>query len=727
MDPRSNYLTATALGLWVLALGFSTACIYDSSGVPPSGSVPIDASGPGVPDASSEPAIVVTRKTLSIDGDQVPAALTDFPVLVRITDSELAANAHVDGLDIFFRDGAGNVLPFERESYDGATGSLVAWVKMDLTGADQDFYMYYGDGELTEKSTPAAVFRNGFDATWHLGQEPDGAGSMLDSTEHGRHATPINMEADDLVAGNIGLAIDFNNDGADEHISSPGAVTLPDWSISAWVKRDVTGADHDIFGFGVRSGCDPSSTFLAIRADRPRSHIGCAGDLSGATTLEAGSWYHLVLTQDDSYDQRFYVNGAPDGGPADIRNGNDLSTGNEVIGASWAGGSLVSHFDGVIDEVRVSSAVRSADWILTEYNNQRPDSSFIAVGEREELVLTPRRKKLSIAGAEVPSALTGFPVLVRIVDADLATRVHPTGLDIHFEDESGQALSFERVSYDGENGALIAWVKMDLTGADQDFYVYYGDRDLTEKSAPAMVWDADFAGVWHLEASATGPYRESSGAGYDSTAIAGIARTAGHVGHGVDVAPAAPSGIVVGDVAVAGDITISAWVDADTLTNWRNIVMKRNFGNDLTEYALDAKGAAQSDPGSARFYHNSDGSGAGWRVWETGQSVLGLGSGWQYLTVTHRAGEAAVFYVDGGAAITGVQTYGSDSPARVAQPTVDTVLGGALAVPGSWNWDGQLDEVRISATARSQDWITAEYNNQKPGSTFLTAGVEEEL
>ena len=37
---------------------------------------------------------------------------------------------------------------------------------------------------------------------------------------------------------------------------------------------------------------------------------------------------------------------------------------------------------------------------------------------------------------------------------------------------------------------------------------------------------------------------------------------------------------------------------------------------------------------------------------------------------------------------------------------------------------GSIDEVRISKTARSADWIFAEYNNQKSPSTFYAVGNE---
>ena len=40
-------------------------------------------------------------------------------------------------------------------------------------------------------------------------------------------------------------------------------------------------------------------------------------------------------------------------------------------------------------------------------------------------------------------------------------------------------------------------------------------------------------------------------------------------------------------------------------------------------------------------------------------------------------------------------------------------------------FNGLIDEVRISNTARSPSWILTEYNNQNNPSTFYTIGSEQ--
>ena len=68
------------------------------------------------------------RKTLTIDHTKVAGSLTNFPVLVDVTDTDLSAKAQSDGDDVVFTDSSDDKLNHEIELYNGTTGHLVAWV-----------------------------------------------------------------------------------------------------------------------------------------------------------------------------------------------------------------------------------------------------------------------------------------------------------------------------------------------------------------------------------------------------------------------------------------------------------------------------------------------------------------------------------------------------------------------------------------------------------------------
>jgi hypothetical protein len=79
-----------------------------------------------------------------------------------------------------------------------------------------------------------------------------------------------------------------------------------------------------------------------------------------------------------SKDINWYVNGTfVDNDEASASVDADLST-EYVIGAWWDG-SFSRTFDGILDELRLSNTVRSADWIKLNYENQKSGQTFVTV------------------------------------------------------------------------------------------------------------------------------------------------------------------------------------------------------------------------------------------------------------------------------------------------------------------------------------------------------------
>ena len=73
------------------------------------------------------------RKTITINYTNVSANLTNFPVLISRTDSDLQARAQTNGYDLLFTSSDGtNKLAHEIETYTSSNGTLVAWVKVPI-------------------------------------------------------------------------------------------------------------------------------------------------------------------------------------------------------------------------------------------------------------------------------------------------------------------------------------------------------------------------------------------------------------------------------------------------------------------------------------------------------------------------------------------------------------------------------------------------------------------
>jgi len=169
------------------------------------------------------------RKKITIDSNQVPGDLNDFPLLVNINDPDLSESAQKDGDDIVFTDENGAIqLDHEIEKYDHTAGDLTAWVRIPFLNATEDtiIYMYYGNYTVGNQENPTGVWDKHFMAVYHMGDDPSasidctgGSGSfeICDSTSNVNHgdANGALNATDNLVSGQIGNAIQFYGGSAD--------------------------------------------------------------------------------------------------------------------------------------------------------------------------------------------------------------------------------------------------------------------------------------------------------------------------------------------------------------------------------------------------------------------------------------------------------------------------------------------------------------------------------
>jgi hypothetical protein len=330
------------------------------------------------------------RKLITIDHARVSgsAGLSDFPLLFSVTDANLRYTANggsagkVDGSDILFTAADGvSKLHHEVEFYDPVTGALTAWVRVPSLSSTVDtrLYVYYGNASAASQQNGAGVWDSQFRGVWHLSS---GVGTAIpDSTAHANHGAKPSAAAPAAASGKIGGAQNF--DGVADVITVPDSNSLDlasDLTISAWIKADAWANDYgDAIlnkegNYGLRSGDSAASQFDllwwpgsgAIRIVR-------------ATPPSAGVWHHVVAQVSANDAHRLYVDGvlvasSPSNWYPNPRNFSYNLT---------IGGSFDPSFDGSLDEVRLSSSVRSQDWIVTEFRNQNSPDTFYSVGEQQ--------------------------------------------------------------------------------------------------------------------------------------------------------------------------------------------------------------------------------------------------------------------------------------------------------------------------------------------------------
>jgi len=126
--------------------------------------------------------------TLSLNtATGVSSDLTDFPVLISFTDTDLIQTNESQGRDFVFTQSDGlTEISHEIEKFDNTTGEVIAWVKLPTMSASSttEIYIYYKGDTIGFNS--ADVWNDDYVLVWHLNQTSTGAiGEFTDSTSNG--------------------------------------------------------------------------------------------------------------------------------------------------------------------------------------------------------------------------------------------------------------------------------------------------------------------------------------------------------------------------------------------------------------------------------------------------------------------------------------------------------------------------------------------------------------
>jgi len=366
------------------------------------------------------------------------------------------------------------------------------------------------------------------------------------------------------------------------------------------------------------------------------------------------------------------------------------------------------------------------------------------------------RKVITVQAGQVAGGPhANFPLLVSLVDPNLATVPNggnvtsSNGYDIIFRGEDvttcgGPAscrLEHEIEHYDAATGTLVAWVRVPSINDGTPVYLYYGDATITRRTeARSAVWAPDspatpgYVGVWHLKETGAGAaleFKDSSknanhGQGGEGDALFLPTRVAGKIGFAQDFAPGAttnpktapPDGkfdvIDAGHSArlLGGDqITLQAWVQHNIVPStgdWYGILAFKGFSQGYRLHFQD---------NTLRLNFSLPGS----NVLTTGNVTAGT---WHHVVATYDGATMRV-YIDGVQDATTSARVGPIIPATGGDAELFIGHGDQPKDrPWSYEWVGQLDEVRISRTARSSGWVLTEYRNHNAPGSFYSVGAE---
>ena len=168
------------------------------------------------------------RKEIIINHTKVAADLSNFPVLIHVTDDDIKNNAQPDGDDIVFTDCYGNQLNHEIEYYHSTSGELVAWVNVTSLSSTENtmLYMYYRNPSCSNQENSEDVWDSHYVMVQHLNET---SGVHFDSTVYNNDGAPTVT----LQGSAVGKAI-----GGGMRLPLP-AISLPRRGYDARTKNEA--------------------------------------------------------------------------------------------------------------------------------------------------------------------------------------------------------------------------------------------------------------------------------------------------------------------------------------------------------------------------------------------------------------------------------------------------------------------------------------------------------
>jgi hypothetical protein len=330
-------------------------------------------------------------------GAAVAGTVTGFPVCIRLTNTNFAfRQAQKNGQDLRFTKSDGTPLFCEIERWDSVAGAAEIWVKVDTVYGNDSTHgigMYWGNDSTSSASNSAAAFDTAdrFQGVWHLGQT--GGTTANDATGNHYDGTPYGMTAASAVPGIIGMAQQFNGTSsyfqmlgtANSRLNFPESGT---YSLSVWVNADsidtlphvIVSKGHEDYYLKLMSNASTANQWEFVEY-----HDKKGWDITEDTVqARTKTWTYLVGVRNGAK-QYLYRDGVFIDSTVRISlcDSARTETDNFSIGRYLRPATFVNYegmctFRGVIDEVRVSSTVPSADWIRLCYMNQKASDALVS-------------------------------------------------------------------------------------------------------------------------------------------------------------------------------------------------------------------------------------------------------------------------------------------------------------------------------------------------------------
>jgi biopolymer transport protein ExbB len=325
------------------------------------------------------------KKRVRITFQNAPGEhLNDFPVMIRLNPERIGDTvASSTGADLRFLDDDGTtILDHEVEQWKPGEDAYV-WVRVpriDATNTDH-IWLYYDNLDAPDEAKTKEVWVD-FLGVYHLAPTAISPNDFPDSTQNQNGAWETNIAGNlpnPIVPGVIGRAATLDSMryihlGLNDEVAADvgEARTAEAWIFATKIQdQAIVYEEGECVGWflGTTMNGEYLGNFITDSEGEPCGP-GIKEYQAKAIPVETGSWHYLTLVVDRPNEtMSLYVDGKL-GNSVAIDNVH-LADGNGVfrIGSDHDGGA--GTFDGIIDEVRVSSIARSPAWIAAQHRSMK--------------------------------------------------------------------------------------------------------------------------------------------------------------------------------------------------------------------------------------------------------------------------------------------------------------------------------------------------------------------
>jgi len=321
------------------------------------------------------------RIEFTIDKDEVDTTLSNFPTTLILSSSSGIDN---DDVTSVFDEISSNSLKLAVTTSDGENECYVEvahWSDGDeeaelhvkvpsiSSSSNTTLYLYYDNDHanntdyvgLTNSVPAETVWDANFKAVYHMSDGADNA-HIYDSTSNDNDGTKKGANEPNQVAGEVGYAQDF--DGSDDYIDCGGDGSLNITSaltLESLIKPDAAANGYVL----IRNKADDSKRLYGYYTSATTTYFtyydGANKSVSWATAVGSATFHHTVFKINGTT-ANLYIDNVDQGTKTLDNAFQGEATANLVLGERQTG---FGFWEGLQDEVRISSTARSAGWIAT--------------------------------------------------------------------------------------------------------------------------------------------------------------------------------------------------------------------------------------------------------------------------------------------------------------------------------------------------------------------------